>query len=614
MYGTNNIALGTNAMLGGDTGTPSNNTGNNNISIGSNALFAIISGYGNVALGNLAGASTTTGSSNFFAGAGAGRYNTTGAGNIGIGSNSLRDMNGTNNLSIGYNLVGGNADPALNTGSKNIGIGNACGNKIETGYSNIIMGDQVVPALKGGQYNILMGRDADNSIVDGNHNIIIGNFSFGSADRTGEVAIGSAAGSACAEDYCVFLGYGAGHYETGANKLFIDNNVRSNEADGRIKAMIYGEFASATANQNLFLNANVTINSGFADCDFIIRKLTSGEAFKYDSGLDEIQGDFILMDSAYNTLLGKNTGGRSITTGLYNFVSGTHAGLSLTAGKHNMLVGWFAGSSITTASNIIAIGNAAARYADVSSVIAIGAGACSNVGGASIGIGSSAVSRMAAAGNIGIGSSAVQGTATQANNTGQLNIGIGTNAMRIMQAGWYNIVIGHNAGYVLNDGGNNTFIGLNASQTITDGDYNTFLGANAGRYGTDRAYNTAIGAGAGYNCEGDNSVFLGANAGYYETGANKLFIDNWDRTDEAGGRIKAMIYGEFNANVLLQNLSLNANVTLNSDVDKAKLSRQPTGTDDLAIATTKYVDDNGGGGAATEGLELLEATMYGGLV
>ena len=33
-------------------------------------------------------------------------------------------------------------------------------------------------------------------------------------------------------------------------------------------------------------------------------------------------------------------------------------------------------------------------------------------------------------------------------------------------------------------------------------------------------------------------------------------------------------------------------VTLDSDVDKVKLATQPTGADDLAVATTKYVDDN----------------------
>jgi len=53
----------------------------------------------------------------------------------------------------------------------------------------------------------------------------------------------------------VFVGYGAGYHETGAMKLFIDNAMRASEADGRTKALIYGEFAAAVANQYLTVNA-----------------------------------------------------------------------------------------------------------------------------------------------------------------------------------------------------------------------------------------------------------------------------------------------------------------------------------------------------------------------
>lgn len=53
----------------------------------------------------------------------------------------------------------------------------------------------------------------------------------------------------------VFLGAYAGYYETGNNKLFIDNAPRASEADARTKALIYGVFAASRANQTLDFNA-----------------------------------------------------------------------------------------------------------------------------------------------------------------------------------------------------------------------------------------------------------------------------------------------------------------------------------------------------------------------
>jgi hypothetical protein len=42
----------------------------------------------------------------------------------------------------------------------------------------------------------------------------------------------------------VAIGANAGYYETGSSKLFIDNDPRVDEADGRAKALVYGIFAA----------------------------------------------------------------------------------------------------------------------------------------------------------------------------------------------------------------------------------------------------------------------------------------------------------------------------------------------------------------------------------
>lgn len=57
------------------------------------------------------------------------------------------------------------------------------------------------------------------------------------------------------------MGHQAGYYETGNNKLFIDNAARASEADARIKALIYGVFDAATANQSLRINGAVSLGA-----------------------------------------------------------------------------------------------------------------------------------------------------------------------------------------------------------------------------------------------------------------------------------------------------------------------------------------------------------------
>ena len=59
----------------------------------------------------------------------------------------------------------------------------------------------------------------------------------------------------------VALGHQAGYYETGSNKLFIDNQARASEADGRVKALIYGVFDATVANQSIVINGKFACNA-----------------------------------------------------------------------------------------------------------------------------------------------------------------------------------------------------------------------------------------------------------------------------------------------------------------------------------------------------------------
>jgi len=99
---------------------------------------------------------------------------------------------------------------------------------------------------------------------------------------------------------------------------------------------------------------HVIINNLAGDNDFIIKKQTSGEAFKYDAGDDEISGDFITMNSS-NTFLGKSAG-NSTTSSVGNVAIGSGAGANITFNGKNTLIGTNAGADITGSHNNTCVG------------------------------------------------------------------------------------------------------------------------------------------------------------------------------------------------------------------------------------------------------------------
>ena len=108
-------------------------------------------------------------------------------------------------------------------------------------------------------------------------------------------------------------------------------------------------------------------------------------------------------------------------------------------------------------------------------------------------------------------------------------------------------------------------MGSKAGYSNVNGNYNNFMGYRAG-YGNKSGYsNNFLGYSAGYaNTSGHSNNFMGYKAGYYETGSNKLFIDNQTRTSEADGRVKALIYGIFDAAIANQLVRLNGVLELTS--------------------------------------------------
>lgn len=187
------------------------------VSIGSGAL-----GFGTgISIGTNAGtAQTGAAINNTFIGKDSGLSTTTGQHNTALGKDSFRlGTTGTYNIAIGVDVMSN----AAVTGSHNIGLG----------FSS--MDD-----MTSGSDNTGFGQFSGSNITTGSQNTCIGAF----AGSTGLVS-----GSRN-----VFLGYSAGRRETGDDKFFVDNRVRTDEATARIESLLYGEMAAAISSQRLTIN------------------------------------------------------------------------------------------------------------------------------------------------------------------------------------------------------------------------------------------------------------------------------------------------------------------------------------------------------------------------
>lgn len=251
--GEQNVALGYGALM-------HNTEGSDNVAVGRDAMVWSTKGIQNTALGHEAMQQNTEGNYNVAVGRDACRMNTTGSENVGIGFTALRGNDtGDTNVAIGSAAllsstyegsdaiaIGESALRVVTTGNSNIGIGRWAGAGINTGSYNIAIGDGTLIKATTGTDNIAIGRNAGDAITTGVENTIIG---------------GDAGHALVANSGSVFLGYKAGYYETGNNKLFIDNMVRTNEADARAKSLIYGIFSNVANNQKLWLNADIAVRN-----------------------------------------------------------------------------------------------------------------------------------------------------------------------------------------------------------------------------------------------------------------------------------------------------------------------------------------------------------------
>jgi len=205
-----------------------NTTGQENAVFGEDAFQRNINGNSNTMIGSDAGHWFVGGNANTFIG-----------NNAGSGDYLHKTSNGGSNVAVGYF-----AGDSLTTGSSNVIIGSPGGGLMTTGSYNVIIGTSAWGSNKTANSNVIIGYSSANANVSGNQNTTLGYYSL----RSGTTG-----------SRCVALGYGAGTYETGNDKLFIDDRVRASESDARAKALIYGIFDDYVASQRLTINARVII-------------------------------------------------------------------------------------------------------------------------------------------------------------------------------------------------------------------------------------------------------------------------------------------------------------------------------------------------------------------
>ena len=221
--------------LSGNTNSLSVSTGYDNTGLGYGTLSLNTTGRFNTALGSQSLNNNTTGQLNTSVGFGALLSNTTGSFNEAFGYQALQsNTTGTDNSAFGYLALNKNTTAMLNSA-----FGHNALTENTTGTKNSAFGANSLSFVTTGNFNTAVGQGALYLSATGSQNCAFGLGALTNNNGDGNVSIG----------------FQSGYYETGSNKLFIDNQPRGGEADARIKALIYGVFNSNPDNQNVRINA-----------------------------------------------------------------------------------------------------------------------------------------------------------------------------------------------------------------------------------------------------------------------------------------------------------------------------------------------------------------------
>lgn len=216
-------------------------------------------------------------------------------------------------------------------------------------------------------------------------------------------------------------------------------------------------------------------------------------------------------NTAFGTLtLSVNT----YASGSFNTAIGASVLKSNTAGANNVGVGYQALFSNVSSSNNVAVGRKAlfalASGGDNNTAIGDFSLFAATSGNRNIAIGSSVMSSTTSPGDdvIAIGNNALT------SNTGNSNVGIGTNALHANTSGQLQVAVGTSALAANTSGTFNTAVGRAALTSNTTGSYNNAFGLNTMFSNTTGDQNTAVGNSSLFsNVLGSFNTMVGYNAG-----------------------------------------------------------------------------------------------------
>ncbi len=588
--GTNNVALGTNALN-------ANTTGNQNVALGSQANRYNETGFGNVTIGYNAGVGGSVHNKNasVFVGDHAG-YSSQGSNNVFIGYIAgYESTTGMNNVFLGHQAGYSNV-----TGGSNVFLGYKAGYN-ETGSNKLYIAnsDSATPLIGGDFSTDILTVNGDLQLKDGT---AAGNIAIfeGSGDGTDKVTLQAQAmaadytltlpaadgtsgqvlstngsgtlswatagsGSSQWDDVTGGINYAGGKVGIGTTSPSGDLAVVSPSATDALVRIIPAQYATEW-DARLYLGEDDTKGmifeyDGVANIGYI--GMTNGQApsgawsKRIQMGRDSTEVAFM----AGNVGIGSDTPGSALDvvgdialTGnvvLPVTTSATIGVIQLGAnrfahnyGTGNTFVGENSGFLTGTATNCTAVGFEALNANTASGTTAFGYCALTNntTGSLNVAIGSDALAANTTASyNVAVGNGALKSNTTQSNNTAVGYLSLENNT------GSNNVAVGIHSGKSNTTGYENVFIGRSAGSNQTTGTthQNVYIGSETGAY-SNGSQNTALGYKAGWEAAGNYNVLLGHNAGYSLTGSNKLYIEN-SNSDTP------LIYGEFDNDILAVN-------------------------------------------------------------
>jgi hypothetical protein len=253
------------------------------------------------------------------------------------------------------------------------------------------------------------------------------------------------------------------------------------------------------------------------------------------------------------------------TSGIQNTSVGFQSSTAINNGNRNTAMGYIALGGNISGNENTAVGNYALGRTTGGGNTAMGHEAEFGSGSAfsnTTAIGWHALFGNSGSGNTALGYNALQGNLTAIGNTavgsgtlnnetGANNTALGTSAGFENQTGTNNTYVGFEAGrYNTFAASNNVFMGYQAGLFST-GSFNVAIGSNTLKANQATANNVIIGYNAMTNNAGTGNVAIGYSAGSAEAGSNKLYIEN-----SSGDANNALIYGEFNTNIVRVNGTL----------------------------------------------------------